>query len=284
MAALKALERAYTLNPDDWVALYFIGEVQRQTSQYTEAIKTFSVVLDTRPSELGVLNSLSQTHLEQGRAEAVSAFFSRAEQSFVSAVQVSLKIVTASAGFRRVAWKTIADALYQLSQLLSYTDEDSVREILVQLFPAISDRPTASKGTSNLIPDSLSLDDLSNLSLRTLEMAIAAYDYRISLGSIDDKTTGSTYYDIATALLTYKRMTSVAEKQVLLEQEAVKYFKDALRLDPSNDGFWTALANTTFVSHPATAQHAYIRALEIDSKVNEHFKSVWNSSIDSDHF
>lgn len=267
VAALKALEHAHELNPEDWVSLYFVGEVQRQTRQFSEAIRTFSSILEGRPSELGVLHSLSQTHLDQGREELASSFFSRAEQSFVSTIQVGFRIIGTSTGFRRVAWKTAADAMYQLSQLQAYTDEDSVRQTLTQLLPAISDRPAASKGVSNIIPSSLLIGDDTDLSLRTLEIAIAAYDYRISLGSLDDKAAGCAYYDIALALAAYRRRTIVAEKQTLIEQEAVKYFKEALRLDPSNDRYWNSLANINFVTEPATAQHAYVRALEIDSKV-----------------
>ena len=41
-AALKALERARELDPDDWIASYFIGEVQRQMGLYEEAIKAYT--------------------------------------------------------------------------------------------------------------------------------------------------------------------------------------------------------------------------------------------------
>jgi hypothetical protein len=42
----------------------------------------------------------------------------------------------------------------------------------------------------------------------------------------------------------------------------------ALREDAGNDIFWNALGCINFVAQPKTAQHAYIKALEIDNKVN----------------
>ena len=110
VAAFKALERARELNPEDWVTSYFIGDVQRLMGAYEEAIKAFESILEGRRQELGVLYSLGQTYLELGRFELAMAFLARAETSFVSVICVTLKLLDASSGFRRVAWKTVADS------------------------------------------------------------------------------------------------------------------------------------------------------------------------------
>ncbi|KAH9947609.1 TPR-like protein [Amylocystis lapponica] len=263
-AAVKALERALELKPDDWICSYFIGEVQRQMGDYEGAIKAFAMVLDNHPDELGVLLSLGQAHLDLGRSEFATAYTTRAEGSFVSSVLVTLRLIDTSPGFRRVAWKTAADAIYRLSQFPILSDEDSVRECLARVVSLLSDYSV--EGMSGFISTPLSLDASSDISLFTLEVAIAAYDYRISLGSLDNTTHASAFFDLGAALSAYIQRGIPEAKAELARQSAISQLKEALRLDPSNDRYWDALANVTFSSQPRTAQHAFIKALEIASK------------------
>ena len=46
----------------------------------------------------------------------------------------------------------------------------------------------------------------------------------------------------------------------------IKYLKQALQADATNNAYWVALGNALFVTHAKAAQHAYIKALEFDSK------------------
>ncbi|KAI8969575.1 TPR-like protein [Trametes punicea] len=263
-AALKALERARELDPEEWVASYFIGEVQRQMGAYEEAIRAFQSILATRPQELGVLHSLGQSYLDLGRFELSAGFSARAETSFLSAVRVTLDLLDASSGFRRVAWKTIADALFHLSGFVGISEDDLAREVLARVIPLVTDHP--SKGLTDILSCPLSIEDSNNLSLLALEVALAAYDYRLTLGAINDAAKGAAFYDLGSALLTFARRTLDQAKRDRAQQHAIAQFKDAIRLEPGNDAFWLALGNATFLSQPGVCQHSYIRALEVDSK------------------
>ena len=273
-AAFKALERARELNPADWIASYFIGDVQRLMGAYEEAIKAFESILEGRRQELGVLYSLGQTYLELGRFELAMAFLARAETSFVSVIRVTLKLLDASSGFRRVAWKTVADSLYQLSTLSAFYDEDAVKEVVAAIASLVIEH--SRKGLVDVTPQSLSAGDLSDVSVYALQAASAAYEYRLSLGAINDAAKATEHYDLGVAMSAFARRTLDNDKREKAQQEAISQFKNALRLEPGNDAFWVALGSATFLSQTALCQHSYIRALEIDGKVGQ---SLWSSDI-----
>ncbi|KAI0644651.1 TPR-like protein [Trametes meyenii] len=262
-AAFKALERARELDPNDWVASFFIGDVQRQMGLYEEAIEAFESILASRPQELGVLHSLGQSFLDLGGFELSTGFSARAGTSFLSAARVSLDLLDASSGFRRVAWKTIADALYHLSGFAEILDEDLARELLARVIPLVTDHPE--KGLVDIVSYPLS-GDSGNLPLLFLETALAAYDYRLTLGAIDDTAKATAFFDLGSALSTFGRRTLDGAKRDRAQQHAITQFKEALRLEPGNDAFWVALGNATFLSQPGVCQHSYIRALEVDNK------------------
>ncbi|OCH91806.1 TPR-like protein [Obba rivulosa] len=263
-AALKALARAQELDPEDWIASYFIGDVERQMGEFTSAIKAFESILSKHPSELVVLFSLAQAYLDLGRSELATAYTARAEASFVTSIEVALRLMDTSPGYRRVAWKTVADAVFHLSQFPSLVDEDNVRDILRKIIPLVSDHPE--KGLSGILTFPMLLDKSSNLSIFTLEVALAAYDHRISLGALDDAALGSAHFDLGVALLLYARAQLPGPKRERAQEEAVSHIKEALRLEPYNERYWAALGNATFVTHSRVAQHAYVRALELNSK------------------
>lgn len=266
-AAFKALERAHELDPEDWVTSYLTGDVQRQMGAYVEAIDAFEAILVGRPDELGVLHSLGQTYLERGRFELAIGFLARAEMSFLAAIRITLTLVDTSSGFRRVAWKTIADSLYHLSNLSGFSDQEAVKQAATSVLPFVTE---PGKDLVNVISQSLSIDDETDMGLFTLQVAFAAYECRLSLGAIDDAAKASAHYDIGTALSAFAKLTLDTAKREKAQQEAITQFKNALRLEPGNDAIWIALGNATFLSQPALCQHAYIRAIEIDGKVSIH--------------
>ncbi|KAJ7647495.1 superkiller protein 3 [Roridomyces roridus] len=262
-AALKALARAQELDPDDWMCSFFLGDVQRQIGQFQEAVDAFQIILEQRPSEVGVLVSLGQTYLDLGKAEFVDGFTARAEQSFITAVRIALQTMGGSAGFRSVSWKTAADAIFFLSRRSTCIDEDAVRSLFVDVMALLSPEP--SKRLAGLV--STVFDENSSVNgLKALEIAAIAYDYRITLGSSEGLARGSAWYDLGMSLqcLTTKRDSDEIRQQLVAK--AGECFTEAVREDPGNELYWLALGDVNFLSRAKTAQHAYIKALEIDSK------------------
>lgn len=264
-AALKALGRAHELSPNDWICTYFIGEVHNRLGKFQEAIDAFKSVLADRSSEIGVLISLAQTHLDFGRDQTSTGFLARAEQSFGASIQVAVQVIREFPGFRNLAWKTVADAIFYLSKQTSFIDSDNVRMLLEDVAALITGN------TSDCLAGFLALPSLNGGfpvgGRQALEVAIVAYDYRISLGSSEKTVTGSPWYDLGIALDSWSTRTNSKEDQQRAHKKATVCLIKALREDPGNDAYWNALGNVNFVAHPKTAQHAYIKALEIDNKV-----------------
>lgn len=265
-AAVKALGRAHELSPDDWICSFFIGDVHRQMGKFQEAIGTFESILANRPSEIGVVMYLAQTYLDLGRNEVSTAFLARAEQSFGACARMAMKAIRENPGFRSLAWKMVADAIFHLSKHTSYFDTEGIRALLSDVTSLIT------VNVSDRLLDILTLPSQGGESLggrQVLEVAVVAYDHRISLGSSEESTNGPSWHDLGIALSFWSSQTNRKEAQDRANKQAVACLKKAIHEDPGNDAYWNALGNMNFVAQPKVAQHAYIRALEIDSKVSD---------------
>ncbi|KAJ7668399.1 TPR-like protein [Mycena polygramma] len=263
-AAIKALARAQELDPDDWMCSFFLGDVQRQTGQYQDAVDAFQSILARRPSEVGVLVSLGQTYLDLGRSEFTDGFSARAEQSFITSVRIALRTMEASPGFRSISWKTAADAVFFLSRRSTFIDEDGVRTTLLDIVSLLSQGP--GERLAGIVPMPLFNAESTLHGHKALDVAVAAYDYRITLGSSEGVARGSAWYDLGMSLQCLATKQASAEIRQKSEAKAGECLRAAIREDPGNDAYWIALGDAHFLSQAKTAQHAYIKALEIDSK------------------
>ncbi|KAJ7497133.1 TPR-like protein [Mycena latifolia] len=263
-AAIKALGRAQQLDPEDWMCSFFLGDVQRQVGKFQDAVDAFQAILAHRPAEVGVLVSLGQTYLDLGRSEFADGFAARAEQSFVTSVRIALRTMQESPGFRSVSWKTVGDALFFLSRRSTFIDEDGVRTMLVDVVSLLSQEPSGR--LAGIISMPLLNEGSALGGNKALEVAASAYDYRITLGSSEGVARGSAWYDLGVSLQCLATKQTSAETRQQTETKAVECLTEAVREDPGNDAYWVALGDANFLSQVKTAQHAYIKALEIDSK------------------
>ena len=244
---------------------YLIGDVQQQMGHFEDAIAAFELILKDRPSEIGVLLSLGEAYLKLGRTELLENFQARAEHSFMSCIRVCLRTIQESSGFRSVLWKTMADAIFSLSHRSMFTDEEDVRDALgnvTSLLPAKLDP------LSDFMPLPSMQNEITLTGIKTLEIATAAYSYRVSLYSSESVASdGSAWFDLGIALHLWATKSSGSENGERARATAVTCFNQALRKDPMNVMYWIAMGDVHFLSHAKTAQHAYIKALEINSKV-----------------
>ncbi|KAG2355063.1 hypothetical protein BDR07DRAFT_1304231 [Suillus spraguei] len=263
VAALRALGRAHELQPDDWMCTYLIGEVQRQAGRLAEALISFQSILDVRPTEAGVLLSVAQTYFDLARHERLAGFVARAEQSFISCVNVTLVAIRESPGYRGVAWKIAADALFELSVITVFADESNVRATVTIVYELIQDQSSAR--LAGLFKFTALSPDDHVTGLNALEAAIAAYDYRITVGSSDEAALPSSLYDLAVALYewTLKKPSGTVRQA---SEAANSFLIQALQKEPGNVWFWVALGDLHFAQKPKLSQHAYIKAIDVDSK------------------
>jgi superkiller protein 3 len=266
VAAFKALHRAQELQPDDWVCTYLIGDVHRQTQRFQEAIASFQSVSQVQPNEPVVLTSMAQAYIDLGISELSTGFSSRAQDSFVAALQVTFQFLNTNSTFHTFAWKIIADAICHLSRASSFTDEVAVRAVLSQACGFFTSDSGDRLAGSVELPIKLSDDRLTGTD--ALKVAVAAYSHRISHGLLGAPATGSAWFDFGLALFNLtKRAIPEGEKRDKALQQALASIKEAIRAQPNEDSYWRALGDMNLVARPKEAQHAYIRALEIDPKV-----------------
>lgn len=264
-AALKALAKAHELDSDDWVCTFLIGEVQHQTGRLVEALLSFNSILDARPKEIGVLLSLAQTQLDLAHQERLTGFSARSEQSFAAAITTCFSVPRESSGHGGVMWKVVADALFGLSKAAVFVDERTVEDILNHTNSLLQGH-ASTRIAQALSPRSGPTKHTPLTRRHVLEAAVAAYDYRITVGSTEDIALGSALFDLAVAL----HVWCADVKSNTLEtasESATSLLKQALQKEPGNPVYWTALGNMYFLGKPKAAQHAYIKALEHDSKV-----------------
>ncbi|KAF8557962.1 superkiller protein 3 [Imleria badia] len=259
-AALKALAKAHELDPDDWVCTFLIGEVQHQTGRLVEALLSFNSILDARPKEIGVLLSLAQTQLDLACQERLTGFSARSEQSFVAAITTCFTTSQESLGHGGVMWKVVADALFGLSKAAVFVNESAVEDV-VNHTNSLLQGHASTRIAQVFSPRSVTKH--TPLTRRhVLEAAVAAYDYRITVGSTEDIALGSALFDLAVALYAW----CAEVKSETASEAATSLLKQALQKEPGNPVYWTALGNIYFLGKPKAAQHAYIKALEHDSK------------------
>jgi superkiller protein 3 len=245
---------------------YLIGEVHRQTGRFQDAVASFHSVLLAQPNEPGTLTSLARTYVDLGLSELSTGFTSRAQDSFVTALEVSFQFLDNNTSFHGFAWKIIADALYSLARASSFTDEATVRTILAQTCTYLTSDSEDRLAGSVTMPIKLPDDRLTGTD--ALKVAVAAYSHRISLGQLAAAATGSAWFDFGSTLFNLaERIFPEGEKRKKAVEQALASIKEAIRAQPGEDNYWRALGDMNLVSHPKEAQHAYIRALEINSKV-----------------
>ncbi|KZT27982.1 TPR-like protein [Neolentinus lepideus HHB14362 ss-1] len=262
IAALKALGRAHELRADNWICSYLIADVQRQAAQYDEAIQSFENILGDLPSELGVILSLAQTYLDQGLAQSAAGFIGRSEYSFLTSIVRSLQALSVGSSGHGVAWKIIGDALFYLSQFPSFFDPSHAHDLFSRVAALVS--ADFSGHLTNIVSFPIEVSDPPHGGL-ALRLAIASYDHRISLG-LDEGAAASAWFDQGISAYSLSRKTSKPQLAEKTLQRAISSVKEALRIEPDNDNFWNALGNMHFEQQPKIAQHAYIRALEVNSK------------------
>ncbi|KAJ3501664.1 hypothetical protein NLJ89_g9238 [Agrocybe chaxingu] len=264
VAALKALNRALQLDPNDWLCSYFIADVKHCMCLFEEAIQILDTIRVSHQDEVCTLVSLAQAHVDLGATEVADGFQQRAEQSFLSAIDIALEIVQRISGFRTIAWKLIADATFHLSSFPVFTNEARVRATL-QAIPFMIP-PDSVMQLVKEIPLPQFQNDGPITSIDVVATAIHCYLSQISLYPIGQSPSSGAWYDLAVAVRSWTAKAPSTVDTSRVQELAVGYIKKALADDPGNDACWVALGNAYFLSHPKAAQHAYIMAIEIDSK------------------
>ncbi|KAF9529299.1 superkiller protein 3 [Crepidotus variabilis] len=264
-AAMKALNRGLDLDPHDWICLYFIADVKHQVAQYDEAIDLLNIIRDKHPEEAGPFALLCQCYLDLGRSYVDDGFQIRAEEVFTRAIKVGLDIMDQVAGFRSLAWKMIGDASSNLSRFTAFVHQEGLRLLMKQI--NFLPPPDWANDILKIISVPSFAADGPSQRLLVSSATIHCYISRLSLASPNQAINAGAWHDLGIALQWWKGQASgIANGIAEISDQTTKAIKKAIQADPGNDIYWVALGNLLFVEHAKASQHAYIKALEIDSK------------------
>lgn len=265
-AALKALKHAHEMAPDDWLCSYYIADVDHLMGNYAASIELLDNIRKTRPDEPAVLFALAQSQFDLGKSQYYDGLQLRSESFLVSAVDTALSISEGNVAFRSLGWKIIADSIFQLSNFSIFTNTPQVIKCLRSIKFLQPPESTSVLVKTIRLP-SLGTDDEGELEpLKVNSMAVHAYLCVISVQAVSQTATSSAWYDLGVAIHSWIDKAPSSLDTIPLRENAVEYFKKAIQLDDGRDAYWIALGHAYFKTNARAAQHAYIKAIDVDSK------------------
>jgi superkiller protein 3 len=270
-ASLKSLARAREIEPDNWLPIFILGEVQIQVGLFERAVDSYTFVLSGRDDEakIGARQSLADAFFAMGKGQQSQGFLARAEYSLLESLDLSKKNLESKSGHRRLAWKSAADSLFALGQLGVFQDKQRIRSSL----KAINSYSRSSSLDSDLL-EALgpSVDDeLGPLAEICAKLAIVAFNLHFTLSETEASESQSmAAFDLATSIFYLGNVLNSPDEQTSCRTQAIRFAKRAVRLDPSFEQAWILLGDLHRINAPKIAQHAYIQALEINRNVRSH--------------
>jgi len=257
-----------------------VGQVHRQLADHQLAVEAFLEILSQHDEDV-VKAALAETRLEMAQAYRNSGFIDRAKDSWAVALTEGLELIEV-AGARGVAWKVVSDALANLAGILHgpLEGKDSLLDALLCTGTMLqqewenTDDPLSSLVDLSTLVNHLKGEGLGSIldgGVISGRLSIAACSYRVHLAGTVDASLSSALFDLAASLFNYCTRIDIVSDVEKIHQTATGLLKRGLRLSPGNEVYWNALGTLSFNTNPKLAQHSYIKALEIDSKVTLFF-------------
>ncbi|KAF3049214.1 Superkiller protein 3 [Didymella keratinophila] len=265
---------------ESWFTKYMLANVNRELSEFDEALQGYEAVLTQRSQEFGVSIALIQTLVEKGWHCIETGFYGEAIGSAIRAIEVA-NTVTEYKSDAFNLWKAVGDAC----SLFSWVQEK------LESFPTPEvERLLQSKSDVGVDFDALkNLDGIGKNDLADFSSSDASILSKVLKASIlaQKRAIASCEHDIhAQAVAWYNLGWTEYRAHVCLEQEgddeqklttflraAMKCFKRAIELEAGNSEFWNSLGVITTTLSPKVAQHAFVRSLHLNDR-NVH---VWTN-------
>lgn len=273
VAALKTLLRVVALEPSNWQAKYLIADIQRQIGLFEEALADFEDLHKELPHELVIEAAIAETRLSLALSEARNGFSSRCVDSMIGCLCACLGLLEKGQAASRIGWKIIGDALLRMSSL-SPADKPETRQILQELAERLvkedidKSNPSLTVISTRQVAGVVSSKPLASV---CAALAVLCYSMRMLLYSQADDAAGSAWFDIAQALHRLESCYSnlgLSRKPEEVRVESVESVRTALQKEPLNGTFWNLLGVLSAKFSPRLAQHALIRACELNLRVS----------------
>ncbi|KZT56246.1 hypothetical protein CALCODRAFT_323866 [Calocera cornea HHB12733] len=268
VAAIKALQRAQELDPDNWVCAFLMAEVECEIGRFDAAIAVFEEIAEKRPEDAGVLNALAGAYLAYGRAQVDTGFLGRSEGSFWSALRTARRLIGGDSNFRRLGWKTLCDALYELAVCTTFEQGEEAYEALKDVGKLLQGSDVG-KGVLGSLPGTVNVAKSLGKGadgLVALKLSLLGCEYRVALTQYDNTGLSSAWFDLAIGLQRLVSLLPVTDEPEPYLKESLRCVKEAVRADPKDPSYWSALGVMSLEKSPKLAQHAFLSAIQIDNK------------------
>ncbi|KAL6705328.1 Superkiller protein 3 [Coniothyrium glycines] len=258
---------------ESWFTKYMLANVNRELSEFDEALKGYEAVLASRKQEFGVSIALVQTLVEKGWHCIETGFFGEAVDSVVRAIEVAATITDYKPDAFNL-WKAVGDAC----SLFTWAQEK------LQKFPAAQvQQVLRSKSDVGVnLDDNKDLDGIGEDALamlvsnddslvkNVLSAAILAQKRAISSCAHDIHAQAVAWYNLGwteyRAHVCLEQEGSEEQKLTTFLRAAMKCFKRAIELEAGNAEFWNSLGVITTTLSPKVAQHAFVRSLHLNER------------------
>ena len=261
-AALKSFMHAKELDPSNWTIDYFVAWVKQDLTEYDEAIALYRAILEGHPDETGVTFALANALLLAGRKHRTTGFFDRAVDDVANSVSLSVTLLQGDLGFKLTVWKLLTDGLLALPM-----DNDQDTEAVVTALDGVQSLVSNSSGE---VTDILPLGGPSATGV-PLPLLLAAHvcQNRVNvLAEGDSVARAAAFHDLSMVMHRVSLTTATLEIKQKCKALRLATSKQAVKLDPTEDAHWTALGVASFGDNVDVAQHAFIRAIELDGTVS----------------
>ncbi|KAH7085217.1 hypothetical protein BKA63DRAFT_499206 [Paraphoma chrysanthemicola] len=258
---------------ESWFTKYMLANVNRELSEFDEALEGYEAVLTSRPKEFGVSIALLQTLVEKAWRCIETGFFGEAVDSAIRGIEVAATITEYKPDAFNL-WKVVGDACSLFSWVQERLAEFPVDDIQ-ELLKSKSDIGVDFDAHKDI--DGIGSDGLASLGAESEPPLRKALTASILA---QKRAIASCAHDVhAQAVAWYNLGWTEYRAHVCLEQEgdndgslttflraSMKCFKRAIELEAGNSEFWNSLGVITTTLSPKVAQHAFVRSLHLNDR------------------
>jgi superkiller protein 3 len=256
---------------ESWFTKYMLANVNRELSEFDQALEGYEAVLSSRSKEFGVSIALVQTLVEKGWHCIETGFYGEAVDSAIRALEVATTISEYKPDAFNL-WKAVGDACSLFSWVQEKLDKfpvESVRDLLrsksdVGLdFDAQKEIDGISSADLNSLSKDSILDSVLKASILAQKRAISSCAHDIHAQAVAWYNLGWTEYRAHVCL---EQEGKDERKLTTYLRAAMKCFKRAIELEAGNAEFWNSLGVITTTLNPKVAQHAFVRSLHLSDR------------------
>ncbi|KAF2177386.1 TPR-like protein [Zopfia rhizophila CBS 207.26] len=261
---------------ESWFTKYMLANVNRELSEFDDAIKGYEEVLAERPKEFGVAIALLQTFVDKAWRCIETGFFGEAADCANKAVDVATSI----AEYKPEAfnlWKAVGDAasiFTWVQERIGQAPLAAIEKLLradfnVERFDLHKDLDGVGSNQLDLLAADDQDDSPSELIL-VLQAAILAQKRAIISCANDIHAQAVAWYNLGwteyRAHVCVEQEPDSGQQSRAYLRAAMSCFKRAIEIEAGNVEFWNSLGVITTTLNAKVAQHSFVRSLHLNER------------------